>query len=234
MLTGPTNEIMWIQYANEGKCKVVAAGEGGNSGHVKCVQGKSGTKAGDMPGPAKLLLCAAADAPADANAPVKVWEGGEQFAYVHAGTPFKVDSGKTLDDLGNTFINSMDFSQDAKVLLVVTGNKKIIIYDGETDQKICEKDAAHPKAIYDVKWVSADNFITCSSDNTIKVWKWNGESKTIDELETIAQVAGAAEEIDKAMTTLAFNKATGKIAGTNLRGDIIVRENGANDILYSH
>ena len=36
------------------------------------------------------------------------------------------------------------------------------------------------------------------------------------------------------LTALAFNKPTNKLAFSNVRGDIILREGGANDILYGH
>ena len=75
----------------------------------------------------------------------------------------------------------MDYSEEAKVLLIVTGNKQIIAYSGETDEMICEKAAAHNKGIYDVRWITADIFMTCSADNTMKLWKFDAGAKTIEE-----------------------------------------------------
>lgn len=75
----------------------------------------------------------------------------------------------------------MDYSEEGKVLLVVTGNKQIIAYNGETDEQLCEKKDAHSKGIYDVKWITADTFMTASSDNTMKLWKWDAGAKTIEE-----------------------------------------------------
>ena len=180
----------------EGKCKVIAVGDGGGSAHAKCYQAKGGMENGSLLGANKLLLCGAIDAPADANAPVKLWNGGENaYLYAHTGTPFKQDTGKTVEHLGNTFINAMDFSPEAKVLIVVTGDKRIIAYNSDDDSKLCEKTDAHKKGIYDVKWVSADTFMTVSGDNLIKSWKWNGEAKTIEEVESIQQTAGESEEV---------------------------------------
>ena len=54
--------------------------------------------AGDIVGSAGLLLCSAIDAPEDANKPVKLWNAGEAgVVFCHTGTPFKVDTGKTID-----------------------------------------------------------------------------------------------------------------------------------------
>jgi len=75
----------------------------------------------------------------------------------------------------------MDYSPEAKVLIVVTGDKRIIAYSGENEEKLCEKAAAHNKGIYDVKWITADTFMTCSADNTLKVWKWDAGAKSIEE-----------------------------------------------------
>ena len=84
-----------------------------------------------------------------------MWLGGsEGNTYVHTGIPFKIDTGKELEYLGNTFVNAMDYSDTAKAMVLVTGDKRIIVYDGESNAKLCAKDGAHKKGILDVKWVN--------------------------------------------------------------------------------
>ena len=136
---------------------------------------------GDIVGSAGLLLCSTIDAPEDANKPVKLYNAGEAGQiFCHTGTPFKVDTGKSVEQLG-CFVNGMDYSAEAKVLIVVTGDKRIIAYSGENEEKLCEKADSHRKGIYDVKWMTADTFITCSADNCLKTWKWDAGAKTITE-----------------------------------------------------
>ena len=118
------------------------------------------------------------------------------------------------------------------MLLVVTGDKRIIAYSGEDESKLATKDAAHAKGIYDVVWTSADSFMTCSADNLIKVWKWDAAAKTIEEVEKIEQEPGAKEDIQKMCLALVQHK--GKTAAVNLRYDIILRENGGQQVLTGH
>ena len=136
---------------------------------------------GDLSASADPILCAAIDAPQDTNAPVKLWTGNEKGQlFCHVGTPFKTENTKEIFNLGGIFINSMDFCPENKTLVLVTGDKRIITVSGETDEKLCEKENAHTKGIYDVKWISENSFMTCSSDNLVKVWKWNAADKTIE------------------------------------------------------
>ena len=190
MLAGFVNDIEWVQWSREAKCKVVAVGDGKSGQQAKCYQAKGGMANGEIIGSSKLLLCSAANAPEDADAKVKLWlanEDGELF--VHTGTPFKVDTGKSLDKYG-IYVNSMDFSAEANALVVVTGGKDIIIYDAESDEKLVTKDKAHSMGIYEVKWTGADSFTTVSADNHIKTWKWDASAKTISDGETIEQTVG--------------------------------------------
>ena len=137
--------------------------------------------AGEIIGSAHPLLASAMNAPLDANKPVKLWNAGEKGElFAHTGTPFAAATGKTIAQLA-CFVNGMDYSEEANVLVLVTGNKQIIAYNGETDEMLCEVKDAHTKGIYDVKWITADTFMTCSSDNTIKLWKWDAGAKSITE-----------------------------------------------------
>ena len=180
MLGAEINGIEWVQYSHEGKCKLIAVGNG-QGAYAKAKMARGGLAAGDIIGSSGVLLASAMDAPADANKPVKLYcagEAGELFA--HTGTPFKAETGKTIGNV-NCFVNGMDYSEEAKVLLIVTGDKRIIAYSGESDEMICEKAAAHTKGIYDVRWITTETFMTCSADNTLKLWKFDAGAKTIEE-----------------------------------------------------
>jgi WD40 repeat protein len=155
MLGGDVNDIEWVQWSREAKAKIVALGDGKSGQQARCYQAKGGMANGEIIGSSKLLLCSAVNAPEDADSKVKLWYSNEDGEiYCHTGTPFKVDTGKQIEKFG-VFINSMDFSAEANAVVVVTGDKKIIIYDAESDEKLSTKEAAHGKGIYEVKWTGA-------------------------------------------------------------------------------
>ena len=234
MIGHEVNKIEWVQWANENKGKIIAVGNGtGSSKHAAVLGARAGTAAGDIVGSSAPLLASAVDAPADANAPVKLYSAGEVGElFCHAGTPFKADTGKTIDKLG-CYVNGMAYSGEAKVLLVVTGDKSIVAYSGEDQSKLATKAAAHGRGIYDVAWATADTFLTCSADNLIKVWKWDAAAKSIEEVEKIEQVPGQKE--DMSMMLLALATHGGRTAALNLQNQIILREqDGAQQVLHGH
>jgi WD40 repeat protein len=49
-------------------------------------------------------------------------------------------------------------------------------------------EAAHSKGIQDVVWLDDENFMTCSSDNTVKIWNISGD---------VHKVLNVSEEAEK-------------------------------------
>ena len=95
MLGAEVNNIEWVQYTHEGKCKIIAVGNGMGGKFAASKMARGGLQAGDIIGSAGVLLSSAMDAPADANKPVKLYCAGEAgILFAHTGTPFKTDSGK--------------------------------------------------------------------------------------------------------------------------------------------
>ena len=111
MIGHEVNKIEWVQWSNENKAKIIAVGNGtGNSKHAAVLGARAGTQAGDIVGSSGILLCSTVDAPADANAPVKLYSAGEEGEmFRHVGTPFKADSGKSFDKL-QCYVNGMAYS----------------------------------------------------------------------------------------------------------------------------
>lgn len=107
MLSQQVNQILWAQSAMEAKQKIISVGDGAGQVYAACVGARGGTKAGDITGSAGLLLCGAIDAPADHNAPVKLWSAGEAGDVFCHAMPFK-GLGKTLEQTA-VFVNSMDY-----------------------------------------------------------------------------------------------------------------------------
>ena len=73
-------------------------------------------------------------------------------------------------------------------LFVGTSGKKILVFDTESQEKVCEVAGAHGKTIYGLNVAPAGgeaSILTCSSDNTIKTWKFDADSNQLNELSTI-------------------------------------------------
>jgi|Transcript_43008 WD40 repeat protein len=82
----------------------------------------------------------------------------------------------------------MAVCDESNKLFVVTAGKKILVFDTESQEKVCEVANAHGKGIYGVRVAPAGqeaSIVTCSSDNTLKTWKLDAESKQLSELATI-------------------------------------------------
>ena len=75
----------------------------------------------------------------------------------------------------------MALCDETKRLFVCTSSKKIVVFDTETQTKICQVDNAHAKGIYSCALVPDGNdasLLTCSADNTLKLWKLNESELT--------------------------------------------------------
>ena len=78
-----------------------------------------------------------------------------------------------LEHFHGDYINGMALCDETNRLYVVTSSKKIVVYDTETQTKICEVANAHSKGIYGCVLVPEGNeatLVTCSADNTVKTW----------------------------------------------------------------
>ena len=81
-----------------------------------------------------------------------------------------------------------------------TSGKKIAVYNAETGEKICQADNAHGKGVLKIVVLPESHeadFMSCSSDNLIKTWKVNEESKELEHHTTMKQVDEDAEEISR-------------------------------------
>jgi len=114
----------------------------------------------------------------------------------------------------------------------VTSGKKILVFDSETQEKICEVTNAHSKGIYGVALVPEGNdasIVTCSADNTVKTWKLNEESKELTEVATTLQYEGAEEETNRQLCSVVCFIENGALitVAANLQGDLVMSTNGA-------
>ena len=99
---------------------------------------------------------------------------------MHEGTPFQ-GQGQVLEHFHGDYINGMALCDQTNRLFVATSSKKIAVFDTETQTKICEVENAHTKGIYGCTIVPDGHdatLITCSADNTVKMWKMEDQSLT--------------------------------------------------------
>ena len=96
-------------------------------------------------------------------------------------------------------------------LYIVTSSKKIVVYDTETQEKICEtvSSDAHTESIYGIALATAANaatVVTCSADNTIKTWEMLEENKELINVSTLTKYEGRAEEVNQLLNLVCFEE----------------------------
>lgn len=130
---------------------------------AKAIIADSGSKVGDIFGPSKTVM--AVDIK---QKPYRMIVSGENYeVYVFDGVPFK--SVKSIHSHQN-FVNQVKFSPNGQQFLSVSSDKSIIIYDTESLEQVRKIEKAHNKGILDANWIDDQRIITCSSDNTVKIW----------------------------------------------------------------
>ncbi|KAK6925332.1 WD40 repeat [Dillenia turbinata] len=80
-----------------------------------------------------------------------------------------------VDPMGHSnFVNCVRFSPDGSKFITVSSDKKGIIYDGKTGEKIGElsQEEAHKGSIYAVSWSpDSKEVLTVSADKSAKIWE---------------------------------------------------------------
>lgn len=136
---------------------------------------------------------------------VKVWSGGDSGElFLHEGAPMN-GAGAVVEKFNGEYINGIALNKDTNRVFVVTSGKRIVCYDAVTCEKISEVTNAHSKTIYQVALIpegAEGTILTVSSDNTMKKWQLNEESKELTEMATIHQFEGAEETIDRQLSGL--------------------------------
>lgn len=128
----------------------------------------SGTNVGEFDGHSRRVLSCAFKP----TRPFRIVTCGEDFLVnFYEGPPFKF---KLSQREHSNFVNCVRFSPDGTKFISVSSDKKGIIYDGKTGEKMGElsMEDGHKGSIYAVSW-SADSkqVLTVSADKTAKVWE---------------------------------------------------------------
>jgi len=96
---------------------------------------------------------------------------GEDFlANFYEGPPFKFKH--SIRDHSN-FVNCIRYAPDGSKFITVSSDKKGLIYDGKTGDKIGElsSEDSHTGSIYAVSWSpDSKQVLTVSADKTAKIW----------------------------------------------------------------
>ena len=126
--------------------RVCIVGDGkGKYGRVIMVE--TGTNSGEISG-VSMQLNACSFRP---ERPFKLAVGGDgQELKFYDGPPY---SYLKSDQAHKGYINQLQYSQKGSWLASVGADKRIVIFDGKTFDKVAEKETAHSYGIYGLDWI---------------------------------------------------------------------------------
>lgn len=164
MLQHPVLDIAWTEDSQ----RIIAVGNG-QGVYSKGLNADTGSKVGDQLPATKALYSVDIK-----KKPFKVVAGGENYhIFEQTGVPFK--NGKTITDQHTHFINRVRFNDQGNLFATASSDKSVVIFDSETVEPTKKIETAHSKGILDLNWLDDENFMTASSDNTVKIWNVSGE-----------------------------------------------------------
>ncbi|XP_027367497.1 actin-interacting protein 1-2-like [Abrus precatorius] len=163
VLSGRIDDLQW---SFDG-LRIVACGDGKGKSFVRAFMWDSGSTVGDFDGHSRRVLSCSIKP----TRPFRIVTCGEDFlANFYDGPPFKFNM--SIRDHSN-FVNCVRFSPDGSKFITVSSDRKGIIYDGKTGDKLGELSAedGHSGSIYAVSWSpDSKQVLTVSADKSAKVW----------------------------------------------------------------
>ncbi|WJX14978.1 Actin-interacting protein 1-2 [Trifolium repens] len=163
VLSGRIDDLQWSADCQ----RIVACGDGKGKSFVRAFMWDSGSTVGDFDGHSRRVLSCAFKP----TRPFRIVTCGEDFlANFYEGPPFKFSM--SIRDHTN-FINCVRYSPDGSKFITVSSDRKGIIYDGKTGNKLGEfsEEDGHKGSIYAVSWSpDSKQVLTVSADKSAKVW----------------------------------------------------------------
>lgn len=170
VIAGPIRDIAWTEDSK----RICAVGESRGGSYGRVFMWDSGSSVGEITGPSDNLL----SCDIKPNRPYRMAVAGEDNCMCwFEGPPFKF---KKSADAHTRFCTAARFSPDGTKLATVSLDKKGMMYDGKTGEKLGEfgTDDAHTGGVYALSWApDSTKFMTASADRTVKVW--DAESRTV-------------------------------------------------------
>ncbi|RDX65311.1 Actin-interacting protein 1-2, partial [Mucuna pruriens] len=155
-----------LQWSPDG-LRIVACGEGKGKSFVRAFMWDSGTNVGEFDGHSRRVLSCSYKP----TRPFRVVTCGEDFLLnFYEGPPFRFKLSRR--DHSN-FVNCVRYSPDGSRFISVSSDKKGIIFDGKSAEKIGElsSEGGHTGSIYAVSWSpDGKQVLTVSADKSAKVW----------------------------------------------------------------
>lgn len=155
-----------LQWSPDG-LRIVACGEGKGKSFVRAFMWDSGTNVGEFDGHSRRVLSCAYKP----TRPFRVVTCGEDFLVnFYEGPPFRF---KLSHRDHSNFVNCVRYSPDGSKFITVSSDKKGIIFDGKTAEKIgvLSSEGGHTGSIYAVSWSpDGKQVLTVSADKSAKVW----------------------------------------------------------------
>lgn len=163
VLSGRIDDLQWSPDG----MRIVACGDGKGKSLVRAFMWDSGTNVGEFDGHSKRVLSCAFKP----TRPFRIVTCGEDFLVnFYEGPPFKF---KLSHRDHSNFVNCVRFSPDGRKFISVSSDKKGIVYDAKTAEKIGElsPEDGHKGSIYAISWSpDSKQVLTVSADKSAKVW----------------------------------------------------------------
>lgn len=159
ILNGPINDITWDSDSK----RIIAVGNGKERyGHA--FTWDSGNSIGEISGHSSQINAVAIRSVRPFRAATV---GDDSALCFFNGPPFRFEASARSH---SNFVKDVKFSPNGEHLVSVGMDKLIVLYEGKTGAFVKKIEAAHEGGILSVGFVSNDEFVTSSTDATIKLW----------------------------------------------------------------